>query len=105
MITTVIKLLAEHYEASLRDGQYPMSFYKHNKQHSRCKQTQSIAIILSKIGMTSEDRHHIMTTLFGREITSTYELSVGEANAMLKVLSAPVTLAQFRAYAETARCA
>lgn len=73
--------------AQQSNGHLPLLFYKHeSKFHWAKKLTRRVVILMSQAtNDDNEQRYALLSRLFGRRIASTYDLTVGEAKAILKM--------------------
>jgi hypothetical protein len=81
---SILQTTARVQESRLRDGLDPVRRYKQSPPtHPRRRALTRLNILLRSVTRTSEGRLALASRIFGRPITSTYDLTVGELYAFL----------------------
>ncbi len=81
----VLRTTATIYEKRTVDGTRRIEDFRGDPNHEFCKMLKRVNITLSKVTHKDDVRYALVSRLFGRTITSTYQLTVGEARAFLRL--------------------
>src|SRR5512143_3411629 len=72
------------YEARSAQGEFQMIYFKpFPKEHPHRKALVRLNILLRQVAQKDDQRLFLVSRLVGREIHSTYDLTVGEVQAVL----------------------